>query len=205
MAADDGGTLAITGASYARGWGVDSLAGRRVINTAVDGQESHEVLARFQGDVIARAPEAVIIWGFINDFFRADRNSLDQVKARARESLQQMVNAARVAGITPILATEIPIRGPKTLSEEVVGFVAGLLGKESYQHYINEQVVEINRWVVSFAADHDVAVLDFYGVLAGDDGFRRRAYATKDGSHITEAGYAAITEYAQGRLPTLLE
>ena len=42
-----------------------------VINRGVAGQQSFELLARFDNDVVPERPRAVILWGFINDIFRA--------------------------------------------------------------------------------------------------------------------------------------
>ena len=46
----DGETI-IMGASYARGWNPGPLGGRECINKGIDGEQSHEVRARFERDV----------------------------------------------------------------------------------------------------------------------------------------------------------
>ncbi|MCP9462685.1 MAG: hypothetical protein NNA24_11645, partial [Nitrospira sp.] len=63
-------TLVIIGASYAKGLGQHELAGYQVINKGINGEQSFEMLARFETDVVGLKPNAVLIWGFINDIFR---------------------------------------------------------------------------------------------------------------------------------------
>ena len=41
-----------------------------MINRGVNGEQSFEMLKRFDSDVVATKPRAVILWGFINDVFR---------------------------------------------------------------------------------------------------------------------------------------
>ena len=45
----------ILGASYAASWPISELAGRRIINRGVDGNQSHEMTARLPGCPSRRA------------------------------------------------------------------------------------------------------------------------------------------------------
>ena len=110
---------------YAGGWKVETLAGVPIVNKGVTGQQSFELLARFEADVQAFQPGAVVLWGFINDVFRSPRDRIQQSLARVRTSCAQMVAVARVAGIEPILATEVTMRQPNTLSSNLQTFRRG--------------------------------------------------------------------------------
>lgn len=194
-------TLVIIGASYAGGWKPQKpVAGYQIVNKGVSGQQSFEMLNRFETDVVALKPDAVIIWGFINDVFRNDRDQIDQTLKRVRESLLEMVESARKAGIRPILATEVTIRGKAGFGETVGSFIGELLGKESYQDYINGQVVQMNRWIKDTAAREGIPVLDYATILSDRGGARKKEFAKDDGSHISSAGYEAITEYTERQL-----
>lgn len=194
-------TLVIIGASYAGGWKPQKpVAGYQVVNKGVSGQQSFEMLNRFETDVVALKPDAVIIWGFINDVFRNDRDQIDQTLKRVRESLLEMVESARKAGIRPILATEVTIRGKAGFGETVGSFIGELLGKESYQDYINGQVIQTNRWMRDMAAREQIALFDYEAILSDGSGVRKKEFAKDDGSHITSAGYEAITEYTERQL-----
>jgi len=188
------GPVVILGASYAGSWGLDTIAGHRVVNAGVPGQQSFEMLERFDRDVLPARPRAVILWGFINDVFRAD--DIDRSLARVRNSYTQMIARARGHGIEPILATEVTIRPPDTWIESIMSWVGALMGKESYQARINRHVMSTNSWLVDLAARERMLVLDLHGALAEEGGQRRREFIEDDGSHITPDGYAALTQYA---------
>jgi len=185
--------IVLLGASYARGWGLDSSDGLQVVNRGVDGEESWQMLARFDDDVTALQPRAVILWGYINDIHRSEPGKLEQTKDRARESFEEMVALARRNGIEPILATEVTIRGRDSWSESLAGFFAGLMGKESYQDQVNGHVRELNRWLRGYAEQEGLLLLDLEPVLSDESGTRKKEFAKEDGSHIPQAGYDALT------------
>jgi lysophospholipase L1-like esterase len=196
------GKLVVIGASYAKGWTPGTLAGLRVVNRGAGGEQTHEVLARFDRDVIAEAPRAVIIWGFINDIFRSGDRGIDATLAASRRNLAAMIDKAAAAGIAPIVATEVTVTGPAGLVQRLKGFAGRLLGRKSYQDYVNRHVRETNEWLRRLAAERKLVVLDLETLLAEANGERKREYATEDGSHLTPQAYDAITRYAEGmKLP----
>jgi uncharacterized SAM-binding protein YcdF (DUF218 family)/lysophospholipase L1-like esterase len=190
-------TVIVLGASYAGGWKVKNIAGLHIIVKGVSGQQSFEMLERFERDVIAARPRAVIIWGFINDLFRAQPQQSAAAAARVRDSFARMIELAQHNGIEPIVATEVTIGAKAGLSETLASWVGWARGKESYQDRINAQVRAVNESIVRLARDEGLLVLDFQSVLAEGGGGRRREFADPDGSHITPAGYDALTEYAR--------
>lgn len=194
------GPVVILGASYARGWKLAAIAGVPVVNAGVAGQQSTELLQRFEQDVVQHAPRAVVIWGFINDVFRSPRDQVPQALARARANIERMVALARTAGIEPVLATEVTIRHPDTIKENVATWIGGILGKKGYPDFINEQVLATNEQIRELARRERILLLDIQPILSDASGRRVKAFAAPDGSHITEAGYDALTAYT---LPTL--
>lgn len=194
-------TLVLIGASYAGGWPSERpIAGCRMINKGVSGQQSFEMLARFESDVLALKPDAVIIWGFINDIFRSDRAQIDPTLKRTRESILAMVESARKSGITPILATEVTLRGKAGWSEALESLIGRMLGKSSYQDYVNGYVIETNRWIRQLATRQGIQLLDLELVLADSQGVRRKDLSQPDGSHISPSGYEALTQYLEAQL-----
>jgi lysophospholipase L1-like esterase len=188
--------IVVIGASYAGAWPFKTVGGHTVVNKGVPGQQSFELAERFDRDVIALRPRAVIIWGFINDVFRSDRSAIPATLTRTRESFDKMIAAARSAGIEPVLATEVTIGPKQTWRDTIMGYVGWMLGKESYQQYINSHVAATNAWVRERASRDGLLLLDLEKVLAGPDGMRRPEFSQEDGSHISEAGYSALTAYA---------
>jgi lysophospholipase L1-like esterase len=167
-----------------------------VVNRGSGGEQSWELLRRFDRDVTAAGPRAVIIWGHINDVFRTPRDSIDAGLARARESYAEMVRKARAAGIEPILATEITARRPAGAGAAIRSWIGRLRGRESYDAWVNRHVIAVNDWLRSFAGRENVLLLDLQPVLADAKGRRRAATARPDGVHVSEAGYQALTAYA---------
>jgi uncharacterized SAM-binding protein YcdF (DUF218 family)/lysophospholipase L1-like esterase len=188
--------VVILGASYAAGWKPARLGGHPVINAGAPGEESWQLLARFDRDVVAHRPRAVILWGFINDIHRAPKDRIDQAVTRARESFVAMIAKARAAGIEPIVTTELTIRPLDSWSETFGSWVGWAMGKESYQAAVNRRVLETNVWLRDLARREGLLVVDLHPALSDADGLRRKAFAKPDGSHITPAGYEALGAYA---------
>ena len=195
----DRNQVVILGASYAAGWH-PKVAGVTIVNKGVAGQETFQLRERFAADVVALSPRAVVIWGFVNDVFRAPRPQVASRLERTRANLREMIALARENGIEPILATEVTVRPPLAFSETVMAWVGWMLGKESYQDYVNGHVVVVNRWIRDLARTERLLLLDLEPVLADGSGIRRREFSKEDGSHISPAGYAALDAYAQPML-----
>ena len=191
------GPVVVLGASYAEGWTPQSVSGRPIVNRGVSGQQSFEMLERFERDVVAARPRAVIIWGFINDIFRTTPQGAEAALARMRESYARMIESSRSNGIEPVLATEVTLRPKDGWTDTVRLWIAWLRGKEPYQDRINRHVHAGNQWLLDAARQKKLLVLDFQAALGDERGRRRREFIADDGSHITPAGYAAITAYAQ--------
>ena len=124
--------------------------------------------------------------------------------ARVRSSVDQMIGAARAAGVEPILATELTLTHPNTWSDSFTSTIGWLLGKSSYPDQINGHVIGLNRWIAERARQESLLLLDLHPVVSETGGGRQRAYATPDGSHVPPAGYAAISGYAQPLLAARL-
>ncbi len=188
-------TIVLIGASYAKSWPVTTLDGLTVSNKGAGGEQTHEMLARFDRDVIAAKPRAVLIWGFINDIFRSEPEELKEKLVRSRENLRSMVDKARSKGIVAILATEVTLPA----STGWAAWLGELRGKQGYREYINGHVIEMNQWIRALAAEKKLVVLDFEKVLADQDGSRKREFTTEDGTHLSVKAYEALTRYAQAR------
>jgi lysophospholipase L1-like esterase len=194
------GRLVIFGASYAKGWTPETLAGYQVVTKGVSGEQAHEMLARFDTDVVGLSPAAVIIWGFINGFHRTPQSGWDQQQGMIRSSFKEMVANARLHEIEVILATEVTIRGRDSFKEGVMTLAGRLLGKRGYQDFINEQVMATNSWLREYAAREELQLLDLQPLISDERGARIKKYATPDGSHISDEAYEKFTQYAEETL-----
>lgn len=197
--AQDSAQMVIIGASYAKGWNPGKLGDHKIVNRGVGGEQTHEVLARFDRDVPVPAVRTVIIWGFINDIFRSTPEEVKTKLIRSQENINAMIEKARQKRVTPIVATEVTLPMGDSWSERVAGWIGALRGKQSYQDYVNGHVVEMNKWLRQLATDKQLMLLDFEKVLADSNNSNRRKleYATPDGTHLSPQAYEALTNYAQ--------
>jgi acyl-CoA thioesterase-1 len=192
--------LVIIGASYAADWKQPALPGYSVVNRGNGGEITEQVLARFDRDVIAAKPKAVIIWGHINNMHRVRDGGFAAEQERIKAHYREMVTRARRAGITPILATEVTLSEAVGIKDRIAAFVGKLRGKTGYAAKINAPVRAVNAWLRDYARAERLQVLDVEKLFDDGDGFRKTEYTRDDGTHISTEGYAALTAYAQKEL-----
>ncbi len=194
-------TIVIFGASYAQQWGTPPLPGfARVINRGVGGQKTDDMLKRFNRDVIAVQPDAVLIWGHANNITKARPHDLTNNKAVIEPHYERMIEAAQKAGIDVILATEVPLTDADGWLDNLRAWIGQLRGKESYAVRTSAHIREVNDQLRSLAAREGCRILDFELVFSNKQGTRKPMYAKEDLSHISAAGYKALSAYARREL-----
>lgn len=192
--------MVILGASYAAEWESPKLPGYTVTNKGIGGQESSDLRARFERDVLALKPDVVMIWGHYNDVVRASADKMAAAKQKAQDNYRWMTEQARAAGIEVILVTEITIPVPDTFKENAIAWVAGLLGKQDYRSQKNEQIKALNVWLRDYARTQNIKLIDLETALDSGNGTRKVEYTREDNSHVSPAGYQAITRYVASQL-----
>jgi lysophospholipase L1-like esterase len=192
--------IVIIGASYAAEWENPKLPGYTVTNKGIGGQESSDLRARFERDVLALKPNAVMIWGHYNDIVRASDDKMAAAKQKAQDNYRWMTEQARAAGITVILVTEITIPIPDTLKETAMAWIGSLLGKQDYRSKKNEQIKAVNVWLRDYARSQNIKLIDLETALDSGNGTRKVEYTRDDNSHVSPAGYQAITQYVAAQL-----
>ena len=192
--------MLVIGASYAQDWDIKELDGHSVVNKGKEGEVTQKVLARFRTEILNVNPKTVLIWGFINDVARADKSKIGEVRENIKTNITKMINIAQEYKLDIILATEVTIRGEKSIKEETMSLIGGFFGKKGYQHYANENVIMVNEWLKPFAEENKIRLLDFQFITSESSGERKRKFAQDDGSHLTEAAYKVISQYARETL-----
>ncbi len=192
--------LVLIGASYAAEWDKPRLPGYTVTNKGIDGQESSDLRARFAKDVIALQPDTVMIWGHYNDIVRASADKMAAAKHKAQDNYRAMTEQARAAGIDVILVTEITIPIADTWQEKLMGFIGSVRGKQDYRSQKNEQIKAVNVWLRDYARTQKLKLIDLEKALDSGNGTRKVEYARSDNSHVSPAGYQAITRYMVSEL-----
>jgi lysophospholipase L1-like esterase len=192
--------MVILGASYAAEWEIPKLPGYTITNKGIGGQESSDLRARFERDVLALEPNTVMIWGHYNDIVRASADKMAAAKQKAQDNYRWMTEQARAAGIEVILVTEITIPIPDTLKEKAMALVGSVLGKQDYRSQKNEQIKAVNVWLREYARSQNIELIDLEKALDSGNGTRKVEYTREDNSHVSPAGYQAITRYVAAQL-----
>ena len=192
--------LVIIGASYAAEWENPELPGYTVTNKGIGGQESSDLRERFERDVIALKPDVVMIWGHYNDIVRASAEKMAAAREKAQNNYRWMTEQARAAGIEVILVTEITIPIPDTFKETVMAWVGSVRGKQDYRSQKNQHIKAVNGWLREYARARNIELIDLEEALDSGNGTRKVEYTRADNSHVSPAGYEAITRYVSAQL-----
>lgn len=136
-------------------------------NAGIPGDTTQGMVARFARDVAVHEPRVVVILGGTNDL------PLGRPAEQIVGTLEQLAELARDAGAVPVLAT-VPPRTDGSYASAVADLNDGI------------------RWS---AASSGTPVIDFFSVLADEDGGWREGF-TVDGVHPTQAGADAMGRLA---------
>lgn len=149
-------------------WLMKMHPGWRVLNRGVNGERSDEVARRFDRDVLAAHPDAVVIVAGVNDVYQG--LPADVVVT----ALRGMYDRAEGAGILVVAGTIIPY---DTATADQ-----------------NARMHQINAWIVAESRrDAKLHVVDTRAAVAPPDHPDRLA-ASPDGLHPDVAGYRRMAE-----------
>lgn len=135
-----------------------------VVNCGADGERSDQILARFERDVVARAPRAVVIIAGVNDVYQGRAAGI------VTAQLAWMYARAAEAGIAVVAGSIIPYN---TATPEQ-----------------NARMHEINDWI---RRQRGVTFVDTRAAAAAVDN-PDRLFETPDGLHPSPAGYRRMAE-----------
>ena len=184
--------VVLLGASITFHWTRSRLpaAAAEIVNRGIPGQNSSQMLLRFQDDVIALRPAAVIIMEMTNDlrvFLRAPADPLVRsvLLHRLQQNIRAMADIAEANKVKVALASVPPIgpdhqrlqRDPETLRQA-------------------------NQWIRAFAASRGYPVLDLFQPIAAADG-TLPATLGPDGLHPNADGYARLAAAMSATLDSL--
>jgi len=144
-------------------WLMQTHPAWRVLNRGVNGERSDQIRARFDRDVLAAAPDAVIVIAGVNDIYQG--LSADAVM----RELAAMYEAARAARLPLVAGTIIPY---DTATADQ-----------------NARMRAVNDWIRAYAA-HDAGVVfcDTRAAVAAPDS-PDRLVSSPDGLHPSPDGY----------------
>lgn len=174
--ADPRPRVVLMGDSITFHWGTEDLpAGDRIllVNRGIAGQNTSQMLLRFEDDAIALKPAAVVILGGTNDL-RAYQGDPAAAAATAIDriigNITAMADIAQGRGVKVILAAVPPIGGDQALTRDPAA------------------IVKLNDRLKEFAASRHYPFADYYAALADSQGALPAALSS-DGLHPNANGY----------------
>jgi lysophospholipase L1-like esterase len=159
-------------------WLMKSQPRWHVLNHGINGQRSDQIAARFDDDVVASSPQAVVIIAGVNDVYQG--RDADHVQAH----LQSMYARAKAAGIKTVAGSIIPYN---TATPDQ-----------------NARMRAINQWIRATAAlDATVAFADTRAAVAAP-GQPDLLISSPDGLHPDADGYRLMARVIERALLRLL-
>ena len=182
------------GDSITDGWKLDQyFPGKPFINRGISGQTTPQMLLRFRPDVIDLKPRVVVILAGTNDLAgNTGPMTLDAIEG----NIASMAELARVNGINVVLSSVLPVsdynkdKSGKTIIRTIQRPPA--------------QILELNRWMKTFAAERGLVYLDYFTATVDDKGFFREELAN-DGLHPNAKGYEIMKPLADDAIAAALK
>ena len=149
-----------------------------VINQGVNGERSDQILARFDRDVLAFKPQAVVIIAGVNDVYQG------RSEGHVIEQLSAMYRRAKAAGIPALAGTIIPYN--TATSDQ------------------NARMRGINEWIRKAAAEDPTLEFVDTRAAAAAPGDPDRLFESPDDLHPSPAGYRRMADAIRPALETIL-
>jgi len=151
-------------------------------NIGIPGLTSSQILTQFNLFVPALQPPAVHIIAGTNDVYPGWQLS------DTSNNIETMVRIAKAHHVAVVIGT-IPPWGPEAIAEQA---------DPSPQRF--QRIAQLNQWIIQFAAQQGITVVDYHSVLAAANGENYRQGLTFDGVHPSPTGYALMTSPAEQAL-----
>lgn len=162
-----------------------------VINAGKGGDNATSALDRLEEDVLAHHPDIVTVSFGLND---TGGRKPDQFE----ESLKQMIETLKAAGIEVVLMTSTPFNNDRHGWGKQFEELGGI------DEYMDREFCEKMR---SLADDEEVPLCDLHAIFRADmkkDADRINKLISRDGAHLTAEGYDLVAEHIAPLLHELL-
>lgn len=183
------GRVVFIGNSITEGWAnqhPDFFRQNGYIGRGIGGQTSYQMLLRFREDVIALAPEVVVINAATNDIAE---NAGAYCEEYSLGNIVSMAELARANGIKVILTTTLPS----------ANFSWNPLIKDA-----SSKIISLNNRLRAYAQEEGIPFVDYYAdMVRPSDGAQQPQY-TNDGVHPNSQGYEVMERLIKPVIDTLL-
>jgi lysophospholipase L1-like esterase len=159
------------------------------VNRGIGSQVTAQMILRFQQDVVALQPAAVVILSGINDvqgFLQEE--TPEQIEA----NWETMADIADRHGIHVVFGSILPVNDDTPQAKDVV--------RERHP----AELRALNAWLRAFCRRRGYAYADYYAALIDGRGLMQHDL-TIDGVHPLQAGYARMAPVAQAAIDRALD
>jgi lysophospholipase L1-like esterase len=182
------GRVVFLGDSITDGWDLAKyFPGKSYVNRGISGQTTMQMVVRMHPDVIHLNPAAFILLAGTNDIAG---NTGPETLEMVEDNIRAMCELAASHKIKIILCLLTPI-SDYTKAKQTV-------------HRPPADIVNLNRWLESYAPDMHAQIADYYAALADDKGMLRDGYSN-DGLHPNARGYEALAPVAEAAIEGALK
>lgn len=182
VAAGTAPRVVFMGDSITENWslGDPDFFGTALVNRGIGGQTTPQMLLRFRADVVALRPRVVHILAGTND---VAGNTGPSTVQDYKNNIMSMVELARANGIAVILGSIPPA------------------ATFDWQPTLDPvpRIRELNTWLQQYAANEQLAYIDYFTALAGSAGELRSGLGN-DGVHPNRDGYVIMRRLVETRL-----
>lgn len=152
-----------------------------IVNRGIRGQNSSQLLLRYEDDAIALQPACIVLLCGTNDLrsYVGDARSVaESARQRIVRNVTAMADIAQARRITLCLAALPPVNPVHPV------------------HRDPSAIVAINAWLADFAASRQLELIDYHRALVDAAGHLDAAFSD-DGLHPNAAGYARMRHELQ--------
>ena len=166
------GWMKLAGDNVEVTWHPGFFSSNGYADKGVSGENTTEMLARYQQDVLSQDPSWVVIMGGTNDLAQGVS------KSRILDNIKSMAEQAAAAGIKVVLCSVTPCN--QTYSK--------LTPKEKGTH-----IVALNKMIKDYAAEKGFTYCDYYPALVASDGYSlKEEYCLYDRLHPNPDAYTVM-------------
>jgi lysophospholipase L1-like esterase len=173
------------GDSITDGWKLaDYFPGKPYVNRGISGQTTPQMLVRFREDVLDLQPKAVVILAGTNDIAgNTGPMTLEQIEA----NYTSLAELAAANHVKVIYSSVLPVNNYTPEAQEF------------FADRPPAKILELNRWLKDYCADHGCIYLDYYSTMVDDKGMLKKDLAD-DGLHPNVAGYKVMAPLAEAAI-----
>ncbi len=158
--------------------------GKPYLNRGISGQTTSQMLVRFQQDVIALQPRAVVILAGTNDIAgNTGPMRLEDIES----NYASLAELAQANGVKAIFSSVLPVHNYTPQSQEF------------FADRPPEKILQLNRWLSAYCPAHGCAYLDYFHAMVDAHGLLKKELA-EDGLHPNKDGYKIMAPLAEAAI-----